>query len=196
MDEGALERLDAGTQERRNVEALGAGAEVLTRTRVKNSYSDELKAEALLLVDACAGNVMEASQLSELPYDTLYGWARGKGISPAVLDLKRQLRQPVVDRLGDMQHRILDAMAAKIGGANFQQLSIGLGIVTDKRQVLSGNPDSIGANVSVRVSPEEGLRRLERLVQKDAASDAARDAAPASAAGEGTIIDVEAREEV
>jgi hypothetical protein len=189
MDEGALERLDAGTQERGALDVeRDAGSRMI--------YTDEIRAEALLLLDACAGNVSEACELCGIPYPTLWAWSKGKHISASVLELKKRLRAPVVDRLGDMQHKILDAMAGKIGSANFQQLSIGLGIVTDKRQVLSGNPDSIGANVSVRVSPEEGLRRLERLVQKDAASDAARDAAPASAAGEGTIIDVEAREEV
>ena len=83
--------------------------------------------------------------------------------------------EQIIVKIGHVQERLLDAMLepSKVEKASMQELATSLGIVTDKRQLLAGDPTSRSENVSndasTRLTPEQmeqAARIRERLSDK------------------------------
>ena len=83
--------------------------------------------------------------------------------------------EAIIVKISRVQERLLDAMLdpSKVEKASMQELATSLGIVTDKRQLLAGDPTSRSENVSndasTRLTPEQmeqAARIRERLSEK------------------------------
>lgn len=83
--------------------------------------------------------------------------------------------EQIIVKIGEVQQKLLEAMLdqAKVDKASMQELATSLGIVTDKRQLLAGNPttrnENIASDAAARLTPEQmeqAARIRERLADK------------------------------
>src|SRR5262245_27687368 len=131
----------------------------------RRRYSDHEKAEALAMLAANAGNVARTARQVHVPRQTLQEWAAGRGLSPAVPELRHEKKAALADRLEDLAHRLLDLMPDKIGAANLQHCAVALGIAIDKLLRLRGQPAGIaGLDLSRLGHDQRG--QFERLVRR------------------------------
>lgn len=81
----------------------------------------------------------------------------------------------IIVKIGMVQERLLDAMLeqSKVDRASMQELATSLGIVTDKRQLLAGDPTSRSENLNsdpttklTAAEMEQAARIRERLAEK------------------------------
>lgn len=115
-------------------------------TRPKARYSDRFKAQALLMVDLCKGNISEAARKLEISDDTLYGWVKNNsGIHPEVLEIKDAVKRPLADEFERnaflFLERASDPQAIKETSAYYAQIA-----ATDAAKsslLLRGQPTSI-----------------------------------------------------
>ncbi len=69
--------------------------------------------------------------------------------------------EEIIVKIGQVQERLLDAMLdeTKVAKASMQEIATSLGIVTDKRQLLAGQPttrnDNIASDAASRLTPEQ-----------------------------------------
>lgn len=116
----------------------------------RRTYSDKQIAEALALLKGCGGNLSRASNEAGVPRKTLERWAKGESsrvsdpeVAEGMAELRQQSATTIADRLEDLIGKILDVAPGKLPDASFGQSMAGLGIATDKMQLLRDKPTSI-----------------------------------------------------
>src|SRR5690242_8542094 len=114
--------------------------------RTRRRYSDNDKADALTVLDACGGNVSEAARKTGVPANTLSEWRDGR-ISVDVPKLREEKKAALSDRLEELAHTLIDAIPDKVGDANLRDVAVSLGVAIDKALVLRGDPNSITKSI-------------------------------------------------
>lgn len=134
------------------------------RPATKRRYSDEEKAQALAILDACGGDVSKAARQAGVPRKTLGEWANGRAVVSVVAEIRQEKKAELSERLAEVAHKLVDAIPGKVSDATLQQVATSLGITIDKMQLLKGEPTAINANLT-------DVERTDRVV---ALLDAAR----------------------
>ena len=116
----------------------------------KRSYSDNEKAAALLTLESNGGNLSRTSRELNIPVTTLVVWRNGHVI-PEVSDIRNENRTPLVDRLMNELTAALNLLPDKRSEASYSDLMRGVGILTDKVQLLSG-ADTARVRATVHVT--------------------------------------------
>ncbi len=116
----------------------------------KRSYSDNEKAAALLTLESNGGNLSRTSRELNIPVTTLVDWRNGHVI-PEVSDIRNENRTPLVDRLMNELTAALNLLPDKRSEASYSDLMRGVGILTDKVQLLSG-ADTARVRATVHVT--------------------------------------------
>lgn len=114
----------------------------------KRQYSDEDKANALLVLQMNNGNVKIAAYETGIPYKTLANWRDGLGVTPAVAEIGDIKRKPLCDRLDELAHLAIDLLPEKMPSASVRDLVGVYGQSIEKSQLLSGKPTQINENRS------------------------------------------------
>lgn len=115
----------------------------------KRSYSDNEKAAALLTLESNGGNLSRTSRELNIPITTLVDWRNGHVI-PEVSDIRNENRTPLVERLMAELTAALNLLPDKRNDASYSDLMRGVGILTDKVQLLSGrDTERVAARVHV-----------------------------------------------
>ena len=127
-------------------------------------YTDEQKAEALVLLDANNGNMKKTAAMLGIPRATLQTWAKGSTITPEIEAQRQEKRIKLADRLLDIAHLLVDAIPEKIKSANLQSSTIALGIVVEKAELLLGEPT---ARQEISGAHGEPLVKLDGLSDDD-----------------------------
>ncbi|MFL6228432.1 MAG: hypothetical protein ACJ741_06600 [Pyrinomonadaceae bacterium] len=138
------------------------GTKARAAGRAKRSYRATDKAESLALLDAEGGNVKRAARAARVPRKTLESWAGGHGVTPEVEERRAEKRAELSDRFEAAIHDMMDAFAGKIGDASLKDVATAIGILTDKRQLLKGQPTAINE----ALSDEERARRAAELIER------------------------------
>jgi len=112
--------------------------EKVIRPASHQSYTEEFKANALLMVELNNGNVTKTAKFLEMPYDTLVTWVHGKYCNPDVLKKQREKRAEVADLIEGHVLHALDFLPEKLLKANAVQLATVIAIGIDKMQLLRG----------------------------------------------------------
>jgi transposase-like protein len=107
------------------------------------SYSDELKAETLAILDANNGNVRKTARQSGIPQSTIRDWRDGRGVTDSVTEIRAHKKGELSDLIRDELEAIFGAMNTKREAANYRELATAAGILIDKMQLLDGDPTSI-----------------------------------------------------
>lgn len=116
------------------------------RQRVKRSYSDAEKIDALEAVNLCGGNVSEAGRLTDVPERTLRQWTQGMGVTEEIYAAYANKKAGMLtSRLRALQCRLVEALfdEKKIDKAFYKELVTGFGVVTDKLRLIDGKPTEI-----------------------------------------------------
>ncbi len=103
----------------------------------KVKYTNETKANALLTLEANGGNVNATAKQLGIPMPTLRCWSLGQGTGEEVQKLMKARRRPLLDRMEDVLHLILDQIPAKITAAPLPHLITAMGVVADKMALLA-----------------------------------------------------------
>lgn len=116
----------------------------------KRSYSDNEKAAALLTLESNGGNLSRTSRELNIPISTLGEWRDGRAV-PDVAEIRNENRTPLVDRLMNELTAALNLLPEKRSEASYSDLMRGVGILTDKVQLLSG-ADTARVRATVHVT--------------------------------------------
>lgn len=112
--------------------------------RKHNRYDDEFRANAVLMLEAAGypgkeGALTAVSRRLSVPARTLSRWFN-KEQNPPPDRLVKIKKGELVEKLDDLAHMILDAMPGNVTEASLKEQATALGIVIDKKQLLSGRP--------------------------------------------------------
>lgn len=121
-------------------------------TRPRKRYDDKFRANAVVMLEAAGypnqkGALSQVSQYLNVPATTLHGWASAKH-NPVPADVRTEKKGEIVELLrAEIRAALAEAERAR-PDANYRDLITGVGIMTDKLQLLSDEPTE---NVSTRI---------------------------------------------
>ena len=120
--------------------------------RARRRYDDKFRANAVIMLEAAGyperdGALSQVSQNLNVPATTLHGWAREKH-NPVPSDVRTEKKGEIVELLrAEIRAALAEAERAR-PDANYRDLITGVGIMTDKLQLLNDEPTE---NVSNRI---------------------------------------------
>lgn len=143
--------------------------------RKRTRYDDAFRASAVLMLEAAGysdreGALSQVSGRLGVPRSTLQGWFSGAHNSPPPKvrhEKKLDLVQAIKDELGE----IFPALGGARQDANYRELVTAVGILTDKLQLLTGQPTE-----RAEVYVNDHRERLLADVARKSAGHADRDA--------------------
>lgn len=134
-------------------------------------YPDEFKASALALLDAngypkTKGALKRTARDLEMPHQTLSVWARDRAKVPAKVSAvkKFNLQEALINEL----ELALEAMHEKRHSADYKALVVAIGILTDKLQLIKGEPTSRVETISRELDSLSDAAYEEALAEAEA----------------------------
>lgn len=120
--------------------------------RPRRRYSDQERAEAMVVLMAYGGNLAATATATGIPYRTLRHWAAGDR-HPEAIRMAREKQQPLADRLEEVVAMLAEGMddPAKIEKAPLNQIAVALGILIDKVRLLRAVPTGVTTGVFAEV---------------------------------------------
>jgi hypothetical protein len=145
------------------------------------AHSDAVKAAALAAYDALKSAgveyaTTEAARIVNVPRTTVSSWVSShRPVNGHATEMRQHKRPEIVEKLDTAAHALADALSGKVPEANLQQTAVALGIVIDKRQILSGQPTQIGAyaHLTIEQRREQLAEIFERAARRLAAAEQA-----------------------
>ena len=130
-------------------------------------YTPEERANALTLLRANGNNVSLTSRMTGVGRNILRMWRE----DPRYVEAVESKTANLADLFEDLTRRALSVASDKLEGANFRDLIVGIGIMTDKAQLLRGaatehtglNGGPIEATDLTRLTDEQ-LQQLDKLL--------------------------------
>jgi len=139
------------------------------------TLTDEQR-ETVLLEYAQTGTYRAAARKAGCSVDSAQRIVRSSELESdtPVGQMRTQKKVDIAEKMGDVQLVLLDAMMdpAKIKEARFQELAVALGIVTEKRLLMTGQPtvrtETNGPVGQLTPEEKEQARRLrERMFSRE-----------------------------
>lgn len=149
------------------------------------AYTDEEKARALAMLKGERGNISRVSKALGITRDTLRAWRnetqtddssalatdsppKKEPEPPALPELVEQASADLATRFEDEISAILSTLPSKRDGATYKDLATSIGILTDKIQLLRGQPTQRQEVLSVeRKQPgPDALRELRKRLDR------------------------------
>lgn len=111
---------------------------------LRRRYSDQERAEAMVVLTANGGNLAATATAIGIPYRTLRHWAAGDR-HPEAIRMAREKQQPLADRLEEVVAMLAEGMddPLKIEKAPLNQIAVALGILVDKIRLLRAVPTGV-----------------------------------------------------
>jgi hypothetical protein len=153
LEEGAILLNDKGTKKEQGKKTRkrvpsppttnGNGAPPPELIKTNNRYSDEYKANALILLESNKGNVFQTATQLGIPGPTLKEWADGR-VHSVVVKLLKDKKGAMADELRGFVGRVLGLTSEQdIREAPLKERFTALGIAVDKSLLLDGDPTVI-----------------------------------------------------
>lgn len=108
----------------------------------KRRYSDQDKAVALAALDTFGGNVSKAAEFAGVPRTSLNDWRDGK-LPDDVTEIRHEKTRSLADLMEEVIREALGILPDKLAACRGAELATVVGILTDKRQLLTGEATSI-----------------------------------------------------
>lgn len=146
-----------------------------TAKKRRPRYDDEYRAGAVLMLEAAGypdrkGALAAVSSHLSVPHPTLSRWAR-EIQNPPPDEIVHEKKLNLVAELTDLLGLSLKAAKDTVGEATYRELMIGVGILVDKVQLLTGNPTE-RAEVHVNDHRERLLADIARKANSYAVGEA------------------------
>ena len=109
----------------------------------RRTYSEDVKAAALMTLDENGGNLLKTAKETGVPYATLHDWKEGRGINSAVSEVRYRKRGSLVERYEELLYKLLDKAEQDYKGASFRDIMGAIHIIHDKIETLKGRPTQI-----------------------------------------------------
>jgi hypothetical protein len=130
----------------------------------KRRYSDDQKRTALAILQSNAGDLKETERETGIPRRTLQEWRDGKwGVNVSIYQGVEQRKRDLALEMSKLIDRLLRISGYKAEEASLRDIAVGIGILTDKFQVLTGQPTSIVAKE--KMTDEQLFGRLAELAK-------------------------------
>ena len=112
--------------------------------RKRTSYTDDFRASAVLMLEAAGypdkkGALDRVSSHLGVPHNTLSGWANRKN-NPPPSELRQIKKDDLISAIRDEIFAAIRQAENVRPDAAYRDLITGVGILTDKLQMLSGQP--------------------------------------------------------
>lgn len=132
----------------------------------RKQYDDEFRASAVLMLEAQGyptkkGALTAVANHLNVPARTLSRWFNREQ-NPPPDRIVSEKRGELVERLESVAHQILDVLPESLDEASTQQLATALGILLDKRQLLSNKPTEITESIATGAK-EQLAQQFNRL---------------------------------
>mgnify|MGYP001572384568 CR=1 FL=1 len=118
----------------------------------RRTYSDKQIAEALAMVDACGGNILQASAASGVPRKTLESWAKGQAkrvtgeeVAEEMAELRHESGQDLLAKFTEWVWELLkiNCEPGEMRKARYGERSTAIGIGFDKIRLLKNQSTAI-----------------------------------------------------
>lgn len=111
--------------------------------RRKRRYDDKFRASAVVMLQAAGypgtkGALRRVATHLKMPESTLHSWANGS--NPAPSDIRCEKKEDLTGYILAELGAILGEMPNARSEASFRDLAVAFGIMTDKLQLLTGEP--------------------------------------------------------
>jgi hypothetical protein len=108
-------------------------------TKPRLRYSDQERADAMMVLAANGGNLSATAIDTGIPYHTLRHWAAGDR-HPEAIQMAKEKMPPLADRLEEIASLLAEGMddPVKIRKAPLNQIAVALGVLIDKVRLLRG----------------------------------------------------------
>lgn len=134
--------------------------------REHKTYTEEEKAAALTIFDACGGALREAARKANVPIKTLHDWTQERGINEFVRFLRTQQKTTLLDIAEKAAYGLAEVIFARTQNPSpfdkTSELSVSFGIIVDKILLLKGEPTSITESLNP-LPPADRRDRLETV---------------------------------
>jgi len=138
----------------------------------RQHYDDKFRASAVVMLEAAGypdakGALARTAKRVGVPSPTLHRWVREKN-NPPPSELVSEKKGELIDWINLELEAVFGVMPGKRNDASYRDLMTGVGILVDKRQLLSGKPtESVEYN-------DKSLTDEERAIRVAKILDAAR----------------------
>lgn len=110
----------------------------------RRSYDDKFRASAVVMLEAAGypnskGALSHVSKHCGVPQSTLKGWYTGQN-NPPPTELRAEKKGELIDWINTELDSIFGVLPNKRNDASYRDLVTGIGILVDKRQLLTGKP--------------------------------------------------------
>ena len=133
---------------------------------IRRRYTDDDKAEALAQLDANGGRIAYTARQLGIPLTTLYWWEQGRGVDPAVVQLRSVKREELGEELRQVARIGARLALEKAEDAEFRDLMVGVGIAVQRSAELLGENVAIIEHRPAKVSVLEALETLYKAAQE------------------------------
>lgn len=106
-------------------------------------YSDNEKTLALACLKVYNNNAAQVSRELGIPMTTICRWRKGENVQDYHRQTEQEIEADLAQRMEATIHKLLASIPDKIEEASLYHVSLSVGILTDKMQVLRGEPDHI-----------------------------------------------------
>lgn len=125
-------------------------------------HSEDEKAAALAALKANGGKLRKTARETGIPVATLSGW-RDADRSGVRTEKKEAAEQALADLYESLAREACGLLPSAMKRAEAKELGTIVGILTDKMQLLRGQPNSITKDVST-YTPEQRRKRIDELL--------------------------------
>lgn len=126
----------------------------------RRHYSDADRAMALAVLDSCEGKTSLAAAQLKIPESTLRRWIEDRDLA-APAELREEKKLGLAELFEAEIRAAILSMESKRDGASYRDTGTVIGILTDKVQLLRGEPtvrtEEVGA-----LTPEQAVEMLRR----------------------------------
>lgn len=132
--------------------------------RPRKRYDDKFRASAVIMLEAAGypdkkGALTQVSNHTGVPLSTLRGWYDGSR-NPPPSELRHEKKGELIDWINRELEGIFGDLPDRRQDASYKDLIIGVGVLTEKRQLLSGKPTQIIDDID----NEERTRRINAIL--------------------------------
>jgi len=166
----------------------------------QSRYTDEQKAQALLMVQASADKrspIAFVSHVLGIPRRTLTHWVEQTAAlrQPTQADrrmaaLADEMRPALADKCEELAHRFFDTIDPREPRMNALQLMTAAGIAVDKMRLLRGEPtqitERVGSDVAGAITAED-IRALVSAIERRLAAGQGAKALPGNTVVDGKV---------
>jgi transposase-like protein len=146
----------------------------------RREYTERDKATVFAFLEGNGGNIKRTARESNIPVSTVRDWKReweAKGITEAMREVLPAVIEDIADAFESVRNEALLLLQARVksGDITSSQLVATIGMLTDKLQMIRGNPTKVTEHRVSLPEPNELAALMAGIFQKAVSDVTKRD---------------------